>query len=272
MKPIFIKSISGNIFGLYHLPANQATLKRNILFIPPFAEELNRSRHMINRQARAFTEAGYGVLILDLFGTGDSEGTFGEASPHIWQQDILAAVSWLAKRADTPPILWAMRTGALIAADLVRQYPDITDQMILWSPVSNGKRFLNQYLRIKLAAEVTNKQDNPKVTLKDLWASSESGQMLEIAGYSLSPELIKELSVLSLNTIKLPQTVSVKWIETSINTPAEPSPSSLKVIDAWKKDKVEVYIAPVNDITFWILQEPEWADIYINQTMALLKK
>lgn len=224
---------------------------------------------MINRQARTFTKAGYGVLILDLYGTGDSEGVFGDATVHIWQQDILAAINWLTETSDKPPVLWAMRSGALLAADLIQKYPDLTDHMILWSPVGNGKRFITQYMRIKLAADVTGSSSGSKVTVKDLWSQLEDGHSVEIAGYELSPELAIGFSALSLNEIKLPQKIHIKWIETSLIDPPKLSTGSLKIVDRWRNDGIQVSDIAVNDIAFWTLQEPEWANNYIEQTISL---
>jgi len=271
MEPFFINSPSGTVFALYHPPEDQPGVRGNILFIPPFAEELNRSRHMINRQARAFAKTGYAVLILDLFGTGDSEGTFGEATVPHWQQDILAALSWLEKKSGKPVILWAMRSGALLAADLVRQYPGLTDQLILWSPVGDGRKFITRYLRIKLAANLSNNTDGTRNSLKELWAELENGHSLEIAGYSLSPDLAHGLSALSLGKTKLPRELSVKWIEQSPMAPPILSPAAQKVIDSWENDGVSMSVTVVNDIAFWTLQEPEWAVNYIDQTSRMLQ-
>jgi len=270
MEPFFINSPSGTVFALYHPPEDQPGVRGNILFIPPFAEELNRSRHMINRQARAFAKTGYGVLILDLFGTGDSEGCFGNATISLWQQDILAALSWLEKKSGKPAILWAMRSGALLAADLVRQYPGLTDQLILWSPVGNGRKFVTQYMRIKLAANLSNNTDGTRNSLKELWAELESGHSLEIAGYSLSPDLAHGLSALSLSKTKLPRELSVKWIDISPIDPPALSPAAQRVIEYWESNGTVVSAAAVNDKAFWTLQEPEWAGAYIDQTLKLL--
>lgn len=270
MKPLFIKSTLGSVFALYHTPEDQRKITGNILFIPPFAEELNRSRHMINRQARVFANAGYGVLILDLYGTGDSEGTFDEATVHIWQQDILAAISWLEKTSPSPPILWAMRSGALIATDLVRQYPHTTDQLILWSPVGNGKKFIHQYLRLKLAADLTKITGGKQNNIKALWAQLDGGHSLEIAGYSLSPDLALGMSALTLNRIKLPPGLAVIWIEISPAHPPMLAPAAQGVIDNWKKDGINISAVAVNDPPFWTLQEPEWAMSYISHTVKLI--
>ncbi len=270
MTPFFINSPSGNLFALYHTPEEGTKLKRNILFIPPFAEELNRSRHMINRQARDFTKAGYGVLVLDLSGTGDSEGLLSEATIPRWQQDILAAVSWLKETSDQPPIFWAMRSGALIAANLIQRQPHITNQLILWSPVSDGKKFISQFMRLKLTAMVTQKTNAQQTNLKDLWAKLDTGEDLEIAGYSLSPDLAHGFSTLSLSKIKLPQALSVLWAEISLSDPPKISLASERVIERWTNNNIDVSTAATNDIAFWTLQEPEWADNFCAQTTALL--
>ena len=226
---------------------------------------------MINRQARAFAKAGYGVLLLDLYGTGDSEGTFGEATVPTWQQDILAAINWLAESSNSSPILWAMRSGALITADLLQKQPDLSDQLILWSPVSNGKRFMTQYLRIKLAAEVTNQASLAKTTVKDLWAKLDAGESLQIAGYDLSPDLAREIAALSLSDMTLRPTLSVKWLETSLSDPVKLPPASQKVIESWRMSGLDVSDLAVNAPAFWTLQGPEWSDSYIEQTMKLIE-
>lgn len=43
----------------------------SIVYIHPFAEEMNKSRRMAALQARALTLAGFAVLQLDLIGCGD---------------------------------------------------------------------------------------------------------------------------------------------------------------------------------------------------------
>ena len=50
---------------------------------------------MVSLQAKQFCHKGYAVLIVDLFGTGDSEGDFGDANWEIWQNDMCVALRWL---------------------------------------------------------------------------------------------------------------------------------------------------------------------------------
>ncbi|WP_339864209.1 hydrolase 2, exosortase A system-associated [Paremcibacter congregatus] len=272
MEPLFIDSLKGQIFAVYHTAKTPGTPKGQILFIPPFAEELNRSRHMIARQARCFADQGYGVLILDLYGTGDSHGTFGDATLDIWRADILAASDWLARKSDAPCSLWAMRTGALLAADALQHTPDLARNLLLWSPVTNGKRFISQYMRIKLAAEMTGNTTTPSLTMKDLWAQLDQGKSLEIAGYDISPALAYSLNDLTLADVPLAEDTTVLWVENSLTTPAEMSPGSRKIIDQWQTENAKVVTAAVNDVSFWTLQEPEWAEEYIEQTTMLAQQ
>src|SRR5689334_9630124 len=70
-----------------HWPAAAPSLRQAVLVLPPFAEELNKCRPMLAAQARALAAAGLDVLLVDLFGTGDSDGEFVEARWERWQQD-----------------------------------------------------------------------------------------------------------------------------------------------------------------------------------------
>ena len=66
--------------------------------LPPFAEEMNHSRRMATLQAHRLAALGIDVLVVDLFGTGDSAGDFADARWETWQEDAKAAVAWLGRR------------------------------------------------------------------------------------------------------------------------------------------------------------------------------
>jgi len=53
----------GALFAVYHPPAAGMASCGGVLYAPPFAEELNKSRRMIAQQARRLAAAGFGVLI-----------------------------------------------------------------------------------------------------------------------------------------------------------------------------------------------------------------
>ena len=115
LLPFFLPASGGQRYCLLHLPPPGQASRGGIVYLHPFAEELNKSRHVAAAQARAFAAAGYSVLQIDLYGCGDSSGDFAEARWAIWHNDLHLACAWLAQRVDGPLTLWGLRLGALLA-------------------------------------------------------------------------------------------------------------------------------------------------------------
>ena len=72
-----------------------------MLYIHPFAEEMNKSRRMAALQSRALAQAGYAVLQIDLLGCGDSSGDFGDATWQSWVSDVVLGCQWLRSQNPT---------------------------------------------------------------------------------------------------------------------------------------------------------------------------
>ena len=98
----------------------QAPVRGALLYLHPFAEEMNRSRRMAALQARELARKGWYVLQLDLSGCGDSEGDFGEATWEAWLHDAATAHAWLEQKTGYRPWAWGLRAGARLAAELAR--------------------------------------------------------------------------------------------------------------------------------------------------------
>ena len=145
VEPFFFDADPGTRFSLFHAPAPHVPARGAILYIHPFAEELNKSRRMAALQSRRFAAMGYAVLQIDLFGCGDSCGDFSAARWDLWQRDLAVARAWLAQRCAGPMHLWGLRLGGLLALDLACTDPP--DGIILWQPFLRGRTCINQYLR-----------------------------------------------------------------------------------------------------------------------------
>ena len=78
-KAFFLPTRHGHCFCLFHEPQGN-TRRGSILYLHPFAEELNTSRRIVAHQARNLARLGYGVLQIDLLGCGDSAGNFEDAA------------------------------------------------------------------------------------------------------------------------------------------------------------------------------------------------
>lgn len=193
----FLPVDGGQRFCLLHLPTGKP--RGCVLYLHPFAEELNRSRQVAARQARTFADAGYAVMQIDLHGCGDSAGDFGDADWAQWRRDGLAATRMLRERFDAPLCLWGLRSGALLASELAHELPAEVS-LLLWQPVLSGKQHLQQFLRLSLAADMLEGKERGGT--EALLAQLEAGTQVEVAGYTLSPALAAGLAA---STLQHPQ-------------------------------------------------------------------
>lgn len=197
VEAFFLPVDGSDRFCLLHLPATSP--RGCIVYLHPFAEEMNRSRAVAARQARAFAAAGHAVLQIDLHGCGDSAGDFGDASWESWRTDALAAVHLLQARFDAPLCLWGLRSGALLASEVARTLPGEV-ALLMWQPVLSGRQHLQQFLRLSLAADMLEgrRGEAARGSSEALLARLESGHAIEIAGYTLAPALARGLAASAL--------------------------------------------------------------------------
>jgi exosortase A-associated hydrolase 2 len=187
MQAFFLQARQGQRFCLFHPPGQHA--RGALLYVHPFAEEMNKTRRMAALQARSFARQGYGVLQIDLYGCGDSSGDFADARWDIWKQDLTLALDWLAARHYGPIGIWGLRLGALLALDFSVDGDRFLERLILWQPVLSGKIHLNQFLRLRVASQMLGMDDAPSVSNASLRMQLAGGSSVEVAGYELSAEL-----------------------------------------------------------------------------------
>lgn len=182
----FIAGGRGALFVLLREPdvATQAC----VIVVPAFAEEMNKCRRLVALVARELTRNGIAVLVPDLYGTGDSNGSFSEADWDTWQQDMGACVGWARQRGLEPAGLLGIRLGAALAIAAVESgtLPAVKRSVLL-QPVFDGERFLSQFLRLRVAAMLMS-QDR-KETLAELRGQLKSRATIEVAGYPLTGKL-----------------------------------------------------------------------------------
>ena len=260
----------GQRFCLFHR-AQTATPLGCVLYIHPFAEEMNKSRRMAALQARALAQAGYAVLQIDLLGCGDSSGDFGDASWQDWIHDVVRGAGWLRQRVDAPLWLWGLRGGSLLAAQAAVQL-DAPCNFIFWAPVVAGKLLLQQFLRLKAAGDMLS--GNVKGVTEALREQLASGIAVEVAGYALSPALAHGLAQTSLDP---PACISqsalparVEWFELSTRDDAVLSPVSSKTSAVWAETGYQVRTHMANGPAFWQTSEIEEASALITATVAAM--
>ena len=214
LTPFFLNGTKGRVFCLSIRTQKPPQPAAPVLFIPPFAEEMNKSRHLFRSLAQLLAESGVDSVLFDSFGTGDSEGDFGEATWDIWIEDLNLVYQWLVKEAGAPVSILTLRSGALLAADFIQRYSPSVDKLVFLAPVLKGEIYLSQFMRLRVAAEMAeNKPD--RATLKALKENLQSGESVEIAGYSLSPALAQGMmgSAIHEGTFQGKNIRKIVWIE-----------------------------------------------------------
>ena len=256
--PFFLDGADGPLFCIHYLPAAEGTPRGALLFVPPFAEEMNRARRMVVLQARRLANRGFHVLLLDLYGTGDSAGDFGEATWEGWLADVGRAKAWLSQQSGLPVDLWGLRTGCLLAAELQRQNEEKPSRLLFWQPVANGQLFLTQFLRLKIAAAMAAGGEGAAEkgpSTKALRQGLLDGKALEVAGYDISPGVARGLDAARLGKAAPAPGSSTIWLEVGQGEDSSLPPASRAVVEAWRESGVEVVSGKISGSSFWSIEE-----------------
>ncbi|MDO9235774.1 MAG: hydrolase 2, exosortase A system-associated [Aquabacterium sp.] len=275
-EAFFLPIGDGQRFCLFHA-AQTSDIRGLVLYVHPFAEEMNKARRMAALQARALAQAGYAVLQIDLLGCGDSSGDFGDATWEQWVNDVVLGCRWLRSKdnaqgvaADQIPLwLWGLRAGCLLAVDAARQMDEVCN-FLFWQPPAAGKTLLQQFLRLKVAGDMMGGQS--KGIMETMRQRLASGSPVEIAGYMLSSGLASGLEQASL----VPPMASTRssqrleWLELSTREDASLSPASAKTIAQWQQAGLSVGSHVALGPAFWQTTEIEDAPGLIAATTAAL--
>jgi exosortase A-associated hydrolase 2 len=245
----FLEGSTGSLFctGFLHPP--ETGQRRRFLIISPFAEELNKSRHVLAALAAAIGEAGHDDLMPDMFGTGDSAGDISQATLGIWHTDLDTVIERLGV-ADGLELI-GLRAGALLAADTATRHESKT--LTLLHPVHDGRQQLTQMLRLRLAGSLTS--GGEQETMAELKERLAVGECLEIAGYGLSGQLADDLETLRLEQQAPPPVDHVNWVEVAREVERPLMPASQGIVDAWRESGVSVNSSVVACDQFWATQE-----------------
>jgi len=250
IEAFFLPYQGAQRFCLLHSPDRVSGGEGAIVYVHPFAEEMNKSRRMAALQARALAAAGWVVLQIDLFGCGDSEGQFGDATWARWVDDVAYASAWLQERCGIAPMLWGTRLGCMLVGDAARRMQP-SPHLLFWQPVHHGRQFLQQFLRLKLANQLFLGDSREKLRIENLREQLTRGEAVEIGGYVLSPDLALGIDAAQLSPAAPPTRVA--WLEV-MATP-ELSPATSTRVQEWRAAGAAVDVRVVAGLPFWQTQE-----------------
>lgn len=157
---------------------------------------MNKSRRQVTETAEALVASGRAVLIIDVYGTGDSGGEFSAATWRTWKAEIESAMSWADNAALPVEDLVATRLGCVLAAASLKENARSVRRSVFWQPVDNGRRHIAQFLRLRVASSAMSSSESESVD--DLRTRLDGGEIIEVAGYELSPRLWKDIEAADL--------------------------------------------------------------------------
>lgn len=263
----FLEGSAGRLFGLCFPAVGEPRGK--LLCIPPFTEESNRCRVMLGMAARALAQRGFTTLIIDLYGTGNSEGVFEEATWDTWLRDIHKGVDWLADRAG-PLTLWGTRLGALLACEAAPALQGQVHRLMFWQPVSNARQMFTQYLRLRVAN--SQQAGGRQETTKELRQRLQDGETLEVGGYYITPGLAASLDAAEMKRDPGFDAIRVDWLERVDEGKSELLLPSRKLLDAWRESGVEASGHAFEGPPFWQLHERFLAPRLVDLSCELMER
>jgi len=258
---------SGQRFCIHHAPVTQP-VRGAVLYVHPFAEEMNKSRRMAALASRTLAESGFAVLQIDLLGCGDSSGDFGDATWADWVADVEQGARWLREQHPAAPLtLWGLRAGCLLAAEAAARIGSDVGQLH-WQPPASGKALLQQFLRLQMAASLVD--GKPSTAAADPRQELAAGRSPQIAGYVLNPALTS-----GLERTQWPPAVGAGrsvWLETSSRDNAPLLPATQTALTRWQQAGHDVVARVVPGPAFWQTQEIEDAPRLVEATLHAMQE
>lgn len=247
----FIDGAKGKIFVLRRVPESAA--RGCVLVVPPFAEEMNKCRRMVTETTMRLAAAGFATVVPDLYGTGDSAGDFSDADCETWRSDLQRCFEWSAGQDLPVSGVLGIRLGCGLLAQLAAcgLLPSV-GQSVLWQPVFDGSRALQQFLRLRLAAGMTDERNE---SLAELRQRLQRNETLEVAGYEVSGRLAAGLGEMTPPDCLPAALGRVTWLEIVRSPHGELSGLAVRLIDRTRAEQIPVEVKKCVGEPFWASTE-----------------
>jgi len=194
--PLYFPSGSAQLFGVLHEPLRETGVPA-FVFCHPFGEEKLWAHRVFVGFARELARRGHLVLRVDCRGNGDSDGGFSDSSLETNLEDLSTAVDWLKTRRHVNELaLLGLRLGATEAVLLAERRRDIST-LVLWSPVTDGARYMQELLRVNLSTQLATHGaiSTDRVALVE---QMQAGRTVNVDGYELAFPFYEQVSAVRL--------------------------------------------------------------------------
>lgn len=145
MSPFRFGPAARQLYGVIHPAAPAQQQGVGVLVCSPLGQEAVRFHRMLRVLGDRLSGRGITVMRFDFFGAGESGGEDADGDLSGWQDDVLSAHQELLRRSRATRIIWlGARLGATLAALASSRLSAPIDRLILWEPVADGQRYLDE--------------------------------------------------------------------------------------------------------------------------------
>jgi len=199
----FFKNSKYNLLGCLHRP-NQLEKENGVglVFCTPFAEEKLWSQRVFVNFARYLANNGYIILRFDYMGHGDSDGNFEDSDIDTRLLDINRAIEVIKERTNIKSVgILGLRLGATLAA-MCSEKNNGLDFMVLWEPIVQVEKYLNQCLRSNLTTQMATYK-KIKYTREEMINDLMEDRAVNIDGYMMSGQFYRQASSIDFTEMAL---------------------------------------------------------------------
>ncbi len=302
LEPVFLDGFCrGQRFALWVEPPTTVRARGSILCVQPFGDEANLSRRVLVAQARRLALEGWTTLLLDLYGTGDSDGLSEDANLDAWRADLLRASHLARARSGGQFVLWGLRLGTLLACDVAIALDQITSALVFWQPSPTGAHALDTLLRLSRVGAVARAAgassgaawvDRAGVAQSvgaaggaaagaDASAASPGttvapAAIVNLGGYRVASQLIADLSELQLQPVALGDggracPVLVLGLQRAAGPDAPPPRLLSTLAERWITEGYPLTLRVAQSDPFWSAMEPSTPIAAFEATEAFLR-
>jgi alpha-beta hydrolase superfamily lysophospholipase len=216
MRPVYFNSAERMLFGWLH-PARSSTANLGVVICNPFGYEAMCSHRSLRTFAEASAAAGYPSLRFDYSGCGDSEDIDpGTDQIEAWCQDVVFGAAELKRQTGVTRVcLLGLRLGGLIATMASMNMPSISS-LILIAPIVEGRRYLKELRRIRMAASLSEEPGEPAQS-----AQVTAARSMEVSGFTLFEATLNSLKETDLAKLERAPAPSILVIDGEGSSPSD---------------------------------------------------
>lgn len=234
------------LFGVFHAVESPAT-KPAFVFCHPFGEEKLWAHRVMVSYARDLARAGHPVLRFDYRGNGDSDGDFAASSLTTAVEDVRTAMRQVRTLAQVDRVsLLGLRFGALVAACVAEDEPELR-QLVLWAPIVDGARYMQDLLRINLATQLSTYKE-VRQDREALVAQLRQGASVNVDGYDMMLPMYDEVSAMTLG--KAPRRYAGRCLVVQADRQDRPQRELVQLVESFPSATLAV-----------AQEEPFWKEI-----------